>query len=210
LILVNECVLQKLGAFKAAVTLSFGHYNFADPSLYSNHGGRGYESRMDRARPDDCMIEKLQLAAERASGLPARHVETSSVVETSRDETIWEGVVETFQTDKGRVYCWAVEGGKKPQYLAVLGKPLIDSPLAAVRAWMASVRKKLLKLAIWASVGGYVLGVGWFLVARAAIPLMEKISLAEAFYGPAVSLASAWIISGFIWLPPRFRGTKPK
>jgi hypothetical protein len=88
------------------------------------------------------MIEKLQLAAERASGLPAKHVETLPVVETFRGETIWEGVVETFNTSDGSVYAWGVDNDGKPEYIAVLGKGAIDSPLKAVRAWIMSQARK--------------------------------------------------------------------
>jgi hypothetical protein len=39
-------------------------------------------------------------------------------------------------------YGWAVEGDAEPDYVAVIGIDPINSPVAAVRAWIVSEAKK--------------------------------------------------------------------
>jgi len=54
---------------------------------------------------------------------------------------VWKGTVEVFSVSNPppeRAYGWAVEG----DYVAVLGNPPVDSPIAAVRAWLVSENKK--------------------------------------------------------------------
>jgi hypothetical protein len=89
--------------------------------------------------------EELKLAAERASGKAVLHLETLPVIETFQGKRVWEGIVDVFTVKgnpKERVYAWVVEGDDEPQYVAVLGKPPIDTPMAAVRAWIVSQSKK--------------------------------------------------------------------
>ena len=86
-----------------------------------------------------------QLAVERATGGKVAHLESVPVIETFRGQTVWEGMVEVFSLASpppDRAYGWAVEGEGSPQYVAVLGTPPIDSPLAAVRAWLVSEMRK--------------------------------------------------------------------
>jgi len=86
-----------------------------------------------------------QLAVERATGSAVEHLESVLVVETVRGKTLWQGIVDVFRVLKPPpewAYGWAVEGNKEPQYVAVLGNPPVDSPIAAVRAWLVSERKK--------------------------------------------------------------------
>ena len=66
------------------------------------------------------------------------------VVETSNGQGPWEGTVSLFNCTRGRVYAWAaVNGEAEPQYFAVLHRPpAVDSPSAAVRAWLAFQAKK--------------------------------------------------------------------
>jgi hypothetical protein len=81
-----------------------------------------------------------QLAVERATGSPVEHLESVPVVETFRGETVWQGTVEVFSVANpppARAYGWAVDG----DYVAVLGNPPVDSPIAAVRAWLVSETK---------------------------------------------------------------------
>ena len=63
------------------------------------------------------------------------HVESVSVVETFRGETVWEGVVEAFASpdrpDLPCWYAWHEPGGKS---WVVHHAPPVDSPLEAVRA----------------------------------------------------------------------------
>lgn len=86
--------------------------------------------------------EYIKGAAERARGAPVRFVEHVPIVETFRGQVIWEGVVSEFDSDNGKVWAWGVEGDKEPQFIAVLHRPPIDSPLAAVRAWIVSTQRK--------------------------------------------------------------------
>jgi hypothetical protein len=54
-------------------------------------------------------------------------------------------VVEVFKVEKpppAIAYGWAVEGDKEPEFVAVLGSGPINSPIAAVRAWIVSQLKK--------------------------------------------------------------------
>lgn len=85
----------------------------------------------------------LTKAAEDAARSIVSHRESVPVLETFRGQTVWEGIVEVFDVASpppDTVYAWAINGGKGPhgpQYIAVLGGGRIDSPLAAVRAWLA-------------------------------------------------------------------------
>lgn len=66
------------------------------------------------------------------------HSETPSPF---RGETVWKGTVEVFSVSNPppeRAYGWAVDG----DYVAVLGNPPVDSPIAAVRAWLVSESKE--------------------------------------------------------------------
>jgi len=86
-----------------------------------------------------------KLAVERATGSPAEHIESVPVVETFRGQTVWKGMVEVFRVvnpPPERAYGWAVKAPEGPEYVAVLGEPPVDSPLAAVRAWIASQTKR--------------------------------------------------------------------
>lgn len=82
--------------------------------------------------------EGTKRAAERARGAPVRFVEAVPIVETFRGKVVWEGAVSVFDSSAGKVYAWGVDGEREPQYVAVLDEPPISSPLAAVRAWIAS------------------------------------------------------------------------
>lgn len=86
-----------------------------------------------------------QLAVERATGHAAEHLESVPIVETFGGKLVWEGMIEVFKvaaTPPSLAYGWAVESADGPQYVAVLGTPPIDSPLAAVRAWLVSQARK--------------------------------------------------------------------
>lgn len=95
-------------------------------------------------KPDE-LDAKLEWAA--VSALEAKEVKFEGfypVVETFRGEVIWEGIVSVYDSDQGRAYVWAVkgEGDKEPQYIAVLQKPPVSTPLDAVRAWIVSEARK--------------------------------------------------------------------
>lgn len=87
-------------------------------------------------------VESAQQAAERATDSAVTHLESVAIVETFRGQTIWQGMVEVYAVASpppDKVYAWAVESASgEPEYVAVLGKPPINSPLDAVRAWIIS------------------------------------------------------------------------
>jgi hypothetical protein len=90
-------------------------------------------------------IEAIQDAIRKLHGCESRHVESVPVRETFRGQTVWDGIVEVFDlighpTTK-QCYAWGHREGqdnKNSRYVAVLKTPPIDSPLAAVRASIAS------------------------------------------------------------------------
>ena len=90
-------------------------------------------------------IAGIKEAVEELYACKATHLESVPVKETFRGETVWEGVVEVFavtdlKTD--RVYAWRYPDGKEYQYVTVVKVPPVDSPVTAVRAYLASLRKK--------------------------------------------------------------------
>jgi hypothetical protein len=90
-------------------------------------------------------LVQIQEAAEQAAGQPLMFEQHRPVQETFQGQTVWDGVVSQFKSADGAVtvYAWAVEGPKgEPQYVTVLREPPIDSPLAAVRAWLVGQFKK--------------------------------------------------------------------
>lgn len=90
------------------------------------------------------LLANIQKAVERAVEGPVTHRETVPVLETFRGQTVWQGVVEVFDVatpPPAVAYGWLVDADPEPQYVAVLGKPPVDSPLTAVRAWLVSQAK---------------------------------------------------------------------
>ena len=91
------------------------------------------------------LMDKLKTAAEQAKGCKMRHVESVPVVETFRGQVIWEGVVEVFEVPANpveKIYAWAVEGEKEPQYVTVKYGPPVMNALTAVRVWLVAQSKK--------------------------------------------------------------------
>ena len=91
------------------------------------------------------MIDKIKTAVERTVGGPVTHEGSSPILESFRGETIWQGVVEIYKVNSAPpvlAYGWAVEGKSGPDYVAVKRVGPINSPLAAVRAWIVSQAKK--------------------------------------------------------------------
>ena len=86
-------------------------------------------------------IGDVKRAVEHTANSTAKHLETVPVVETFRGQTVWAGMVEVFRLSTPppeRAYGWIIDPDGEPEYVAVLGKPPVDSPLAAVRAWLVS------------------------------------------------------------------------
>jgi hypothetical protein len=91
------------------------------------------------------LLEKLTKAAERTLGASAVLSNSHTIIETFDDRLVWEGAVNEFRDDRGQiVYVWAVAvpGEKEPQYIGMLTEPPITTPLAAVRAWLATEARK--------------------------------------------------------------------
>jgi hypothetical protein len=91
-------------------------------------------------RSSKLMLKSLEKAIYDLHSCKAKWVESVSVKETYKGETVWEGVVSVFDlkdhpTAK-RAYAWSheIEGSKKRKFYAVLHQGKIDSPEKAVRA----------------------------------------------------------------------------
>jgi hypothetical protein len=85
--------------------------------------------------------ERAKLAAQGAAGSAVKHLKSVAVVESTGAGMVWEGKIEVFDVvhpPPGRVYVWPAEGGNGQEFVAVLGVFPVDSPLAAVRTWLAS------------------------------------------------------------------------
>ena len=91
-------------------------------------------------------IESLKRLIEQAYKCKARHVSSTPILETFKGETVWEGVVETFDLEGASVtasQCFAFQfvQDDKPEIRTVLGVDGIDSPHAALRAAIASTAR---------------------------------------------------------------------
>lgn len=89
-------------------------------------------------------VRDLKAAIERLHHCKASHRETVEVREVFQGRSVWEGVVHVFDLDGHpevtRAYAWSspIEGSERRRFYAVLHKPPIDSPVAAVRASIVS------------------------------------------------------------------------
>ena len=87
-------------------------------------------------------IKFRQDAFKQGHDLETTHVESVPVKGTFKGQTAWEGVVDVFDM-KGhpnvkRAYGWQYKENGETQYATVLGVVPINSPLGAVRAFIAS------------------------------------------------------------------------
>jgi hypothetical protein len=84
-------------------------------------------------------IEELREVIKRLHGVESTHLESVSVKESFKGQTVWQGTVEVFSL-KGhpkaeRAYAWAHDGERpKESSVAVLHLGPINSAAAAVRA----------------------------------------------------------------------------
>jgi hypothetical protein len=78
---------------------------------------------------------ELQQTAKRIAGGIAVF-EGSLVTEKGDGAITWEGIVFRFASRNGKVYAWATRRGRDRKYVAMLHRPPVDSPLAAVREWL--------------------------------------------------------------------------
>ena len=84
---------------------------------------------------------EITRAVVQALGRPVTHLETVHVIETFHGLPVWDAEVEVFEADelpRIRVYGCVIEAGDATEYLAILGEPPIDSPVAAVKSWLLS------------------------------------------------------------------------
>jgi hypothetical protein len=87
-------------------------------------------------------IDNIRKAVEQAVGGLARHVASTPVKHTFRKETVWEGIVETFdvslhQTVK-RCYGLMYREGDEEKYAAIRATDEINSPELAATAFVAN------------------------------------------------------------------------
>ena len=91
-------------------------------------------------------IERLREAVETMHHCKARHEKSVPVVEMFGQQTVWEGVVESFaitgHPKAKRCYAWSFPDGNEPRYITVLEIPPVESPQTAVRAAIASKAQK--------------------------------------------------------------------
>ncbi|OGT66202.1 MAG: hypothetical protein A2993_02465 [Gammaproteobacteria bacterium RIFCSPLOWO2_01_FULL_47_190] len=88
--------------------------------------------------------KELRQTVERLHNCKAHFAENIEVKEIFQGETVWEGVVHTFNIeghpDTDICYAWSspIEGSDKRKFYAVLKIPPVDSPLKAVQASIVS------------------------------------------------------------------------
>jgi hypothetical protein len=91
-------------------------------------------------------IEQLRLAVETMHHCKARHEASTPILETFRNQKVWEGVVESFaltgHPKAKRCYAWSFQDNGESQYVTALEIPPVESPITAVRAAIAAEVKK--------------------------------------------------------------------
>jgi len=91
-------------------------------------------------------LEKLKQAIRDLHGLDAVHLRSEPVSEVFKGKPAWIGSVEVFEARSGpsRVLCyaWSYDDNGEERFVAVLGKPPIDSARKAVQAFIADQWKK--------------------------------------------------------------------
>lgn len=91
--------------------------------------------------------KRLAAVIREMHGCQATHVRSEPVTERFKGETVWDGVVEVFDTighpEASRVYAWTyTDDDGKLHHLAVLGVPPINSAVDAVRAAAVAESRK--------------------------------------------------------------------
>ena len=91
--------------------------------------------------------KRLAAVIREMHGCQATHIRSEPVTERFKGETMWEGVVEVFDTvghpDASRVYAWSyLADDGTVRHLAVLGVPPINSAVDAVRAAAVAEARK--------------------------------------------------------------------
>ena len=79
---------------------------------------------------------------EELHGCKATYVKTVPVLETWKDQVVWDGEVELFSLEghpkASKCYAWAFDKDGKPEYVTVLELPPVDSALKAVQTYIVS------------------------------------------------------------------------
>ena len=97
----------------------------------------------------DIGASELQSAVESMHSCRAKLVRSVPLRETVPGAPVWEGVVHVFDLASHRIaaraYAWSspIEGSTKRRFFAVLHKPPVDSPQAAVRAAIVAEHKQV-------------------------------------------------------------------
>ena len=77
-------------------------------------------------------IDELRAIIRRLHGVESRHVESVTVLETFKGQTVWEGVVEVFELighpKASRLYAWVQDADGKKRHFTVLHVAPVDSP----------------------------------------------------------------------------------
>lgn len=83
-------------------------------------------------------IEELRGVIKKLHGVDSRHVQSVSVHETFKGQTVWEGIVEVFELighpKASRLYAWIQDADGKKHHFTVLHVAPVDSPQKAVQA----------------------------------------------------------------------------
>ena len=83
-------------------------------------------------------IENLRTAIETMHKCKAAHERSAMIVERFKNQTVWEGVVESFaltgHPKAKRCYAWCYQDNGETQYVNVLEIPPVTSPQTAVQA----------------------------------------------------------------------------
>ncbi len=91
-------------------------------------------------------IEQLRLAVETMHHCKASHEASTPILETFRNQKVWEGVVESFaltgHPKTKRCYAWSYQDNGETQYVTALEIPPVESPITAVRASIVADAKK--------------------------------------------------------------------
>ncbi len=92
-------------------------------------------------------IERLQKAILDLHGCDSRHLTSVQVHETFQGQTAWQGTVEVFflinHPQAKEAYAWSYQADNgETRFVAVLGISPIESPLDAVRAYIAAQGQK--------------------------------------------------------------------
>jgi hypothetical protein len=91
-------------------------------------------------------IEALRLAVETMHHSKASHEASTPILETFRNQKVWEGVVEMFALTEHpkakRCYAWSYQDKGETPYVTALEIPPVESPITAVGAAIAAEVKR--------------------------------------------------------------------